>query len=290
MANEEKMNIDIENQENFEKKEKIIIICLSAVLVFVTLIAGLFLVKKNKESGYENNDIGKVVNENNNNNNNDDDHENDDAIVNEGNYFFNKTSCQVITNILLFLFTGVLFFFWENDKLPKMGENEKLCGGCDRAFLMCGGDLNIYCGRKDDNQGMGIFEKVNWFGLASLGFLIAITFLVELILHLLLGSLVHLFSKDKNKRYFHTLIMFQKKRKQILFSLSETKTFFVVFSYLLGGFVIAIVARTAAKNFNPCCACWNASGEIVHEHGIRYFFGYCKDKECCESSSEEAID
>ena len=70
MANEEKMNIDIKNQENFKKKKNITIICLSAALVFITLIAGLFLMKKNKESR-ENNDIEKAVNENTKNTEND---------------------------------------------------------------------------------------------------------------------------------------------------------------------------------------------------------------------------
>ena len=54
-------------KKTLRKKKKIIVISLSASLVFITLIAGLFLVKKNKESGFENNDIGEVVNENNDN-------------------------------------------------------------------------------------------------------------------------------------------------------------------------------------------------------------------------------
>ena len=103
-----------ENQENFKKKKNITIICLSAALVFVTLIAGLFLVKKNKESR-GNNDIGEVVDENDSDNENDNDNEN----VNEGDYFFNKTSGQIIENIILFLGVGILLFFWENDKNIK---------------------------------------------------------------------------------------------------------------------------------------------------------------------------
>ena len=58
------MNVDIENQENFEKKKKIIIISLSAAVILITLIAGLFWVKKNKESSHENSDTREVVNVN----------------------------------------------------------------------------------------------------------------------------------------------------------------------------------------------------------------------------------
>ena len=255
MANEEKMNVDIENQEDFAKKKKITIICLSATLVLITLIAGLFLVKKNKESRYENNDLGEVVDENDSDHEDNDDHE----IVNEN----DKTSGQVITNILLFLITGVLFFFWENDKLPE-NSGIKAFTGCNLLSVLLGG-VNY-------KIGIGIFEKANWFGLASLGFLIFITLLVELVLHLLLGSLAHLFSKDKNKRYFHTLTMSWKKRKQIFFSFSKTKTFFVIFSYLLGSFVIAMVARDVEKCH--LCRCCHNTGEIVVNHGGTYCCGF----------------
>ena len=121
--------------------------------------------------------------------------------------------------------------------------------------------------------GVGIFERENWFGFASLGFLIAITLFVELILHLLIGSLAHFFSKDKNKRYFHTLMMSWKKRKNLFSSLSKTKTFFIVLSYLFCGFIIAIFAR-AIKKLTPCCKCWNASGEIIRFHHLTYCCGY----------------
>ena len=277
MANEEKMNVDIENQENFAKKKKITIICLSAGLVFITLIAGLLLVKKNKESRYENNDLEEVVNDSEDNEDIENDNENDGIIINEGDYFFNKTSYQVTTNILLSLITGILFFFWENDKLSDYNDKGKLCD-YSKEDLLCGGEFNIWRGRdeKEDDQdvGVGIFERANLFGFASLGFLIFITFLVELVLCLLLGSLAHLFSKDKNKRYFHTLTMSWKKRKQIFSSFSKTKTFFVVFSYLLGAFVIAIVARLITKKLKPCCC--RGTGVIVYEHNIHYCLGYYK--------------
>ena len=267
-----------ENQENFEKKKKIIVISLLAGLVFITLIAGLFLMKKNKESR-ENNNIGEVVDENDSDqeDNDDDDHENDDVIVNEGDYFFNKTSGQVITNILLSLFTGVLFFYWENDKLPRvMAGDSYLCPNCNKEFLLCG-NLNVCSGAKnkqtDTDVGYGIFEKSNLFGFASLGFLIFITLLVELILHLLIGSISYFFSKDKNKKYLHTLKMFWKKRVQSFSSLSKIKIFSVILNWLVCAFVTAILARTSARHSYSCCC---NKYEIVHEHNTHYCLGYYK--------------
>jgi hypothetical protein len=196
------MNVDIKNREDFEKKKKITIICLSA-LVFITLIAGFFLAKKNKESSFGDNSVGEVVNEN---NKNDNEKENDND--NENDYFFNKASGQITINILLFLITGILFFFWENDKLPEGKKSDSpFCSDCNKKFLLCIGDEisgddccanNVYCGfldkSKSINIGFGIFEKSNCFGFASLGFLIFITFLVELSLHFLIGSLSLIFS------------------------------------------------------------------------------------------------
>ena len=275
MASEEKMNVDIENSG---KRKKIVVICLSVALIFITLIAGLFIIKKNnKKDSYENNNPREVVNEN-----NDNDNENDEVIVNESDYFFNKTSGQVTINILLFLVTGILLFFWENDKFP--GEfyiKAKLCSGCEKGFLL--GCLfhpeveNAYCGvriraaKNISNAGEGIFEKLNWFGLGTFVSLIVITLLVELILHFLIGSIAHLFSKDKNKRYFHTLKMSWKKRKQVFSSFSKTKIFFIILSYLLYGFVIAIVARAIFRNFKPCCG-----KEIIKDHRLNYFLCFCK--------------
>ena len=258
-----------ENQENFEKKKKIIVISLSAVLVFITLIAGLFLVKKNKESslflakknkesGFENNDIGGVVSKNNN------DNKNDGVIVNEGDYFFNKTSGQVTTNVLLFLITGVLFFFWENDKIP-LGKPVNIDGvkGC----------LSVsFCGM-DGEAGVGIFEKPNWFGFGTLASFINTTLLVESILHYFIGSIAYFFSKDKNKKYFHTLKMFRKKRKKLFSSFSKTKTFFVVLNYLLYALAIAIYARVV-KKINPCCCRPNSNEQIIIDHGDSCCCGY----------------
>ncbi len=261
MANGEKMNIDIENQEDFEKKKKIIVISLSAALVFITLIAGLFLAKKNKESR-ENNDIGEVVDEDHadHENNNDDDHENDSVIVNEGDYFFNKTSGRITTNVLLFLVTGILFFLWENDKLPQ---NKKgvVNAGCAIKTLS-----NSICGI-NNRRGIGIFEKLNWLGIGTLLPLIITTLLVELILQLLIGSISYFFSKDKNKKYLHTLKMFWKKRKNLFSSLSKTKIFFIALTYLLCGFVIAMIARIVER-CHPCCCCRN-NGQIISDHGLK---------------------
>ena len=186
------MNIDIEkideNQENFEKKKKIVIICLSAVLVFTTLIAGLFLAKKNKESSFEDNSIGEVVNENNKNDNekgNDNDNENDSLIINESDYFFNKASGQITINILLSLVTGILFFFWENDKLPLMTSALVSSPGVGCLCLQIS-----LCGfSPTDKIGAGFFEGVNWFGFGTFVPLIVITLLVEFILHFLIGSI-----------------------------------------------------------------------------------------------------
>ena len=260
-----------ENQENFEKKKKIIVISLSVSLVFTTLIAGLFLAKKNKESGFENNDLGEVVNENDSdheNNNNDNDHENDDVIVNEGDYFFNKTSGRVTMNVLLFLVAGILFFLWENDKLPH---NDKAIvnEGCEMTTLS-----NSLCGL-NNKRGIGIFELDNWFGFGTLVPLIITTLLVELILQLLIGSISYFFSKDKNKKYLHTLKMFWKKRKNLFSSLSKTKIFFIVLTYLLCGFVIAMIARIVER-CHPCCCCRN-NGQIITDHGHKCC-GFCEKK------------
>ena len=254
------MNVDIENQENFEKKKKIIIISLSAALVFITLIAGLFWVKKNKESNHKNNDIEKVIN----NNVNDNDNEKPNSkgtIANEDEYFFNRTSGQVTMNILLFLVVGILFFFWENDKLPIIKGPEA------KSFL--GNLRNYFCGRKSI-MGIGLFEKANWFGFATLFAVLIITLLVEFILHLLIGSLSHLLSKDKSKKYFHTLKMSLKKRIKIFSSFSKIKTLFIVLSYLLYAVVIAIVARVVRK-FHPCC-----NDEIIKNHGRKCCLCYCE--------------
>ena len=274
MANEEKMNVDIENQENFAKKKKITIICLSAGLVFITLIAGLLLVKKNKESCYENNDLREVVDEDH-ENNDDNDHENDDVIVNEGDYFFNKISGQIIENIILFLGVGILLFFWENDKnigaLPHCFKN----GSCKKR---CTFSLHsAFCGNYNIigvKNGAALFSKYNWFSLATFVSFINTTLLVEFILnHLLLGSLTYLFSKDKNKRYFHTLETSWRKRKRVFSSFSKTKTFLVIFSYLLYGFIIVIAAKLTKRccviikyhHATYCCWCCRARSALVDD-------------------------
>ena len=258
MASEEKMNVDIENSG---KRKKIVIICLSGALIFITLIAGLFIIKKNnKKDSYENNNPREVVNEN-----NDNDNENDEVIVNESDYFFNKTSGQITENILLSLVTGILFFFWENDKLfglskplIKMRDGKKKC----LRWSICGMNGRI---------GLGIIEKVNWFGVGTFFSLVVITLLVEFILnHLLIGSIAHLFSKDKNKRCFHTLWMSWKKRKQVFSSFSKKKIFFITLCYIICGFVIAIVARSVFKRINPCCG-----KPIIERHGLNYFLCFC---------------
>ena len=258
------MNVNI---ENLEKRKKIVVICLSGALIFITLIAGLFIIKKNnKKDSFESNDIGEVVDENN-DNDDENDNKNDEVIVNESNYFFNKRSGQITENILLFLVTGIIFFFWENDKLYglknpliKMNNGKKNC----LRWSICG---------MGEKKRIGIIEKLNWFGLGTFVSLIVITLLVELILHFLIGSISHLFSKDKNKRYFHTLKMSWKKRKQLFSSFSKVKTFFIVLSYLLCGFVIAIVARSVFKRIDPCCG-----NPIIEKHGLNYFLCFCEDE------------
>ena len=277
------MNVNI---ENLEKRKKIVVICLSGALIFITLIAGLFIIKKNnKKDSFESNDIGEVVDENNDNDkvnkNDNNDKDNEGAIINENNYFFNKRSGQITINILSFLITGILLFFWENDKLSADSDNYFLCADCKKELFL--NDNNDYMcfygfgsGKKKEG---GLLQKKNWFGLGTFVSLIVITFLVEFILnYLLLGSITHLFSKDKSKRYFHTLKMSWKKRMYLFSSFSKTKTFFVAFSYLLYGFVIAIVARMTFRRLKPCCCCDN--GEIVTNHSNSCFcfdncFGFC---------------
>ena len=252
-----KKNID-ENQENFEKKKKITIICLSVALVFITLIAGLFLVKKNRESRFENYyNIGEAVDENDSDND-----EKDDVETINGSYFFESISGQITENIILFLGVGILLFIWENDKNNK---NMQICSkSCNWFDNLTSADDNlkkIFCGN-DDSHGAGLCEIQNWFSFATLVSFIVITFLVEFGLnHLLIGSLAHLFSKDKGKRYFHTLKMSLKKRKRLFSSSSKTKIFFIVLSYLLYAFAIVMIAKASPKlcyiipnhHANYCC-------------------------------------
>ena len=254
------MNVDI---ENLEKRKKIVVICLSGALIFITLIAGLFIIKKNnKKDSYENNNLREVVNENN-DNDKVNKKNNDEVIINE-----DKNSSRIIENIFLFIFTGISFFFWENDKLPKfkiwesISLKNKAKVGTLR-ILLCGIGIR-------DVIGVGIFEKANWFGLATLGSFIVITFLVELILS---SSIIRKdIRKDKSKRYFHTFKMFWKKRMQFFSSSSsKIKIFFVVFSYLLYGFVIAMLARRFDR-CNVCCR-KNKKG-IIDNHGSTCCFGF----------------
>ena len=282
------MNVDIENQENFEKRKKIIIISLSAIVVLITLIVGFFFVKRNNKSSYENNNIGEVVNENNengndnvnkNDNNNGNNNENERAIVNENDYFFNKRSGLVTENTLLLIITGILFFFWENDKLS--GKN--VFSGDSVSYSPSYGSI---CG-VDGKVGNGIIEKENWFGLATLVSLIIISLLVEFILnHLLVGSIAHLLSKDKNKRYFHTLKMSWKKRIQSFSSFSKIKTSYIILTYLICGLIIAFIARIAGSRCDICSCCGATTGEIIGDHGSTCCCGYGKFKAKSESSGE----
>ena len=245
------MNVDF---ENLEKRKKIVVICLSVALIFITLIAGFFIIKNNKEDSFENNDLGGEIEEVINN----------EVIVNENSYLFNKKSGQITENILLFVVTGILLFFWENDKLSGKIVDINI-KDCPSVILYgVGKDIN----GKDVNIGVGtgIFEKANWFGLSTLASFIVITLLVEFIFnHLLIGSIAHLFSKDKNKKYFHTLKKSWKKRKQLLFSSLKIKNSFVAFCYLLYGFVIAMFARALLNRCKICCC--RENGEIIHDHG-----------------------
>ena len=275
MASEENMNVDIEkndeNQENFEKKKKIIIISLSAALVFITLIAGLFFAKKNKESSHENDGLSEVIDEENGDSKNEEEKnkekkENEEIIVNESEYFFEKKAGLVTINILSFIVIIVLFFFWENDKLPREEANGKCCEKDMLSFACCGlSDVR--------KVGAGLFEKSNWFGFATLGALIVITFLVEFVLNPLIGSISHFLSKDKNKKYFNTLGMSLRKRIHYLSSFSITKTLFIALSYLLCGIIVAMVARVIRKYTLCCC---RDTREIVIDHGKYYFCGFCK--------------
>ena len=237
-------------QESFFAKKKIIVISLSAA-TFITLITGLFLVKKNKENSYENIDIGEVVNENNEN-------DNDNEIVNEGDYFFNKVSGQITENVILFLGTGILLFFWKNNK-----SNSKHTPQC--LFQ----EYTTACCEDVDLHGVGLCEIQNWFGLVTFVFLITITLLVEFVLNqLLIGSISYLFSKDKSKRYFRTLKMSWKKRKQLFFSLLKTKTFFFfILSYLLHAFVIVMIAK-----YIPRCL------EIIKNHHANHCWCFCNSQ------------
>ena len=262
------MNVDLEkndkNQENFEKKKKIVLISLSAALVFITLIAGLFFAKKSKESSYKNNDLEKVIDNEKKNNENDNDNKNEEIIVNRSEYFFEKT---LVINILSFLIIGILFFFWENDKLLKV-VNGSNCSQERFSSVICG----IYT-----IPGTGLFGKANWFGIATLGSFITITLLVEIVLHLLIGSISYFLNKDKSKRYLHTLGMSLRKRIQYFSSFSIAKTLFITLIYL----IIAIFARVVRK-YHPCCC--RKKGEIVVGHGTHCCCGYwiVKPKKRCD--------
>ena len=179
----------------------------------------------------------------------------------EINYFFNKTSGQITENILLPLGAGILLFFWENDKNIKSLPNCVKNSSCKENLN------NVFYGHRDLRgligynfpKGNGLLSKYNWFGLATFVSLIVITFLVEFILQLLIGSISYLFSKDKNKRYFHTLKISIKKREQIFSSLSKKKISFIVLSYLLYALAIVIVAKITPR----CCI-------IIENHHANY--------------------
>ena len=142
------------------------------------------------------------------------------------------------------------------------------------SFVCCGSESE---NKSADSMGVGLFEKSNWFGFATLGALIVITFLVEFILNcFLIGSISHFLSKDKSKKCRHTLKMSLrmswKKRIQYFLSFSIAKTLFIALSYLLCGFIIAIFARLD-KKYHPCCC---RTGEIITGHGANYCCGYCE--------------
>ena len=249
------------NQENFKKKKKIIVISLSAAIVFITLIAGLFFAKKSKESSHENDGLSEVVDKKND--------ENQEIIVNRSEYFFEKT---LVINIFSFLIIGILFFFWENDKLPKE-EGYGIC--CEISMLNA---LSFVCCGSENkrNIGVGLSEKSNWFVFATLGALVVIPLLVEPVLNLLIGSISHFLSKDKNKKYFHTLGMSLRKRIQYFSSFSIAKTLFIALGYLTAGIIVAMVARVVRK-FHPCCCRPGSEGQIIVDHGpsICCGFGSC---------------
>ena len=273
MTSEEKSDIEkIDgNQKNFAKKRKITIICLSALVVFTTLIAGFFLVKKNKESSYENDDIEEVDSN---------DNDNGGVIINEDDYFFNKTSGQITENILLVIVNGLLFFLLENIRSRKKKKNVEMVVGPNKNGLLeerkkvaanknINNSINDNDSNDDSDDGEGFMnrlgsaivgnnkihgfkeDKKNWLGLLSLIFFIMSTIFTEFVVnHLLIGSAAHFFSKDKNKRYLHTLKMSVKKRIQSFFSYSKIMILLVILVYLLFGFVIAIAARMVSK---ICC-------------------------------------
>ena len=188
-----------------------------------------------------------------------------EVIINENDYFFARSSGQITENIIFFISVGTLLFIWENDK------NIDYFSPCDE-----GGNLeerikilnNACCGN-EDSHGAGLGERQNWFGFATFVSFIVITLFVEFVLNrFLIGSLSHLLSKDKNKRYFHTLKMSWKKRT--FSSFSKTKIFFVVLSYLLYAFVVVLIAKLTKKCFNNgegiiknhqsnyCCSCFSS--------------------------------
>ena len=258
------MNVDI---ENLEKRKKIVIICLSGALIFITLIAGLFIIKNPREVVNENNDNDKVNKK-----------DNEEAITNEDDYFFYKKSSQITENVLLSIVTGILLFFWENDKFPPQKEdllNKEVLGA-------------VICGKNDvDTVGVWIFEKANWFGFATLASFIVIALLVEFIFnHLLIGSIAHLFSKDKSKKYFHTLKKSWKKRMQFFSSFTKftkIKILSLIFTYLICAFIIAMAARIVDYHCGICCC--RENGEIIHDHGKTCCCGFGEVKK--ESDSLE---
>ena len=272
MVSEENINVNLEkndkNQENFEKKKKIVLISLSAAIVFITLIAGLFFVKKNKGSGYKNDDLEGVVDEENGGNEEEENREVSD-------YFFEKKSGSVTINILSFLIIGILLFFWENDKNTILVEEVK--DSLERLKI-------AHCGVADKDKnpvyiGVGLFEKANWFGFATLGALITITVIVEAVLNPLIGSISYFLSEDKSKEYFDTLGMSLIKRIQYFSSFSITKTSFVGIGYLLCGIIVAIVARVTERCKICCC---RDTGEIITDHNNNYCCGYCEDSKVNE--------
>ena len=183
--------------------------------------------------------------------------DNEAVIAGEDNYFFNRASGQVTMNILLFLVTGILFFVMENtknrtDKEPLKKEDNHINNNIEEKKDMSKVCNELWTGAFTGNgSAKGFFESANWYGIVSLIWLIVVTLFIETTINLFIfGSIAHFLSKDKSKKYFHTLKMSFKKRMQLLSSFTKIKIFFIVLCYLLYGFVIAIVARLIPK---ICC-------------------------------------
>ena len=187
--------------------------------------------------------------------------------------FFSRPSGRAIENIIFFINTGILLFIWENSKNNKNQPKYKECCRYDKDNAFSCFDrwydnyresfARIYCSKESD--GSGLCEIQNWLGLATFVSFFVITLFVEFVNLFLLGSLAYLHSKDKNKRYFHTLKIHILRKINLFWEKKINPEF--ILSYIGFGLSVILIAKLTPKycviieehNAHCCCCFWNIS-------------------------------